>query len=268
MKFTQKDLQKLWRPKEDSSGEENGQVTIIGGSRLFHGAPMLAVKAASRLVDMVFFGSPERELKMVAKLNSFIWIPWEEVDKYIAKSEAVLIGPGFMRFRSEGSTKDERIACDEECQKSKEITKSFLTRFSDKQWVIDGGSLQVMAKEWIPKNAILTPNKREYEMLFGKSDMGESAKKNKCIIVYKGPAAYVTDGETTYEITGGNAGLTKGGTGDVLAGVIVGLAAKNLPLLAAVAGAFLVKHTADKLFAANSYWYNADDVAEKLVFPA
>ena len=53
-----------------------------------------------------------------------------------------------------------------------------------------------------------------------------------------------------------------------MAGVIAGLAAKNPPLLAAAAGTFLVKETADKLFTENGYWYNADDVAEKLVFPA
>lgn len=266
--FGSKDLQKLWRPKEDSGGEDNGQVTIIGGSKLFHGAPMLAVKAASRLVDMVFFGSPERDLEMVARLNSFIWIPWEEVDKYIAKSEAVLIGPGFMRFRSEGVSEEEKMACDEECRKSREITQNFLKKFPHKRWVIDGGSLQVMDKEWIPKNSILTPNDREFELLFGKTGASQAAAKYSCVIVRKGPVAHVTNGETTYEIEGGNAGLTKGGTGDVLAGVIAGLAAKNPPLLAAAAGTFLVKETADKLFAENSYWYNADDVAEKLVFPA
>ena len=53
------------------------------------------------------------------------------------KSEAVLIGPGFMRFRSEGATDEEKIACDEECRKSREITRSF-GKVSDKKWVIDG----------------------------------------------------------------------------------------------------------------------------------
>ena len=233
---------------------------------------MLAVKAASRLVDMVFFGSPERELEKVAQLNSFIWIPWEETEEYIKKSDAVLIGPGFMRFRSEGATDEEKMACDEECRKSKEITKGFLEKFSNKQWVVDGGSLQVMDVNWIPKNSILTPNKHEYEILFNSqfsiSNLQIISKKYKCVVVYKGPVSYVSDGEITYEVRGGNAGLTKGGTGDVLAGVIAGLAAKNPPLLAAAAGTFLVNETADKLFTENGYWYNADDVAEKLVFPA
>ncbi len=272
MKFTNEDLKKLWKPREDSSGEDNGQVTIIGGSSLFHGAPMLAVKAASRLMDMVFFGSPERDLEKVARVNSFIWIPWEEIDEYVRKSEAVLIGPGFMRFRSEGATDEEKIACDEECRKSREITRSFLEKFPDKKWVIDGGSLQTIDEADIPKNSILTPNKKEFELLFNSKfsilNFESIAKKHQCIIVYKGPTAYVTDGRIIYEIGGGNAGLTKGGTGDVLAGIITGLAAKNPPLLAAAAGTYVLKKAAGKLFLEKGYGYNADDLAESIEIPA
>ena len=100
------DLNKLYKPSVNSSKGENGQVTIIGGSKLFHGAPLFALTTASRIVDMVFFASPEPSIgevanKIKSKLFSFIWIPWEETEEYIKKSDAVLIGPGFMRFDSE-----------------------------------------------------------------------------------------------------------------------------------------------------------------------
>ncbi|MBI2008317.1 NAD(P)H-hydrate dehydratase [Candidatus Amesbacteria bacterium] len=258
MIFGPDDLKKLWKPKEDSSGEDNGQVAVIGGSSLFHGAPMLAVKAASRIVDMVFFGSPERDLEKVVKLNSFIWVPWEEIDEYVAKSDAVLIGPGMMRYR--------RIVEDGGGDITKKVTKELLGKFPDKKWVIDGGSLQVMDAGWIPSRAILTPNKKEFELLFNSQftihNFQSIAQKFNCTIVYKGPIAYVTDGKTTYEIKGGNAGLTKGGTGDTLAGIIVGLLAKNPPLLAAAAGTYLIKRAAERLFARVGYNFNADDVAE------
>jgi NAD(P)H-hydrate epimerase len=80
----------------------------------------------------------------------------------------------------------------------------------------------------------------------------------------KGPTSYVTDGEETYEIKGGNAGLTKGGTGDTLAGLTAGLAAKNPPLLAAAAASFVIKKTAEKLYEKVGYNFNADDVAENV----
>ena len=103
-KFNPQVLNKLFKPAQNSTKTDNGQVTIIGGSSLFHGAPILALKTASRIVDMVYFASPEPSIGEVAsrlksRLSSFIWIPWKEVGGYIAKSDAVLIGPGMVRFR-------------------------------------------------------------------------------------------------------------------------------------------------------------------------
>jgi ADP-dependent NAD(P)H-hydrate dehydratase / NAD(P)H-hydrate epimerase len=273
-KFTADDLKRLWKPRRDSSGEDNGQITIIGGSSLFHGAPVFALRAASRLVDMVFFSSPEPAVgevaaKIRASVSAFVWVPWHEIDEYIAKSEAVLVGPGFMSFGSEKTPGEmRRIHCDDECRKTRDNTKRLLEKFLNKKWVIDGGSLQVMDAEWIPKGAILTPNAKEFEMLFNEQFTMENlqllARKHECVIVYKGPVAYVTDGKELIEISGGNAGLTKGGTGDTLAGVIVGLVAKNDPLLAACAGSFLVKKTADWLYEKVGYNFSADDLAESV----
>lgn len=261
--FTISDLTKLWHPRAESSGEDNGQITIIGGSSLFHGAPILAVKAASRLVDMVFFASPERQLEQVAKLNSFIWISWEDLESYIAKSDAILIGPGLMRYHKQVPDK----VFDEAGTQTKMLTKYLLHKFPHKKWVIDGGSLQVMDPAWIPKNAIVTPNVHEFELLFGDLTPEGAASKYKCIVVTKGPVSYATDGQTTYEIVGGNAGLTKGGTGDTLAGIIVGLLAKNNGLLAAAAGNFLIKKTAEKLAETVGTNFNADDVADHVFEP-
>jgi hydroxyethylthiazole kinase-like uncharacterized protein yjeF len=276
-KFTQNDLKKLWMPRENSTGEDNGQVTIIGGSSLFHGAPLMAIKAASRMVDMVFFSSPEKELEQIsakAGLSSFIWVPWEEVETYIKKSEAVLIGPGLMRYHTEDSGSE---VFDEAGTLTRSVTKYLLQKYPNKKWVIDGGSLQVMDPKWIPKNAILTPNKKEYEMVFSTSPLtplhnyGEGnqrgevvedmARKYQCVICDKGPTSFVTDGQITYEIYGGNAGLTKGGTGDTLAGMTVGFLAKNEPILAAAAASLVVKKTAERLYEKVGFNFNADDVA-------
>jgi len=192
-KFKKRYLENLYKPALDSSGEDNGQIAIIGGSSLFHGAPMLALRVASRIVDMVFFATPEKSVGYIAEsvkssLMSFIWVPWGEIEEYVKKSDCVLMGPGFMRYSSEKvPEKDRNHKADEEARKTRDITKKFLQKFSDKKWVIDAGSLQVMDPEWIPKDAILTPNEKEYKNLFGDSDINEVAKKYKCIIVKKGP---------------------------------------------------------------------------------
>jgi len=104
--FNKEEIKKLFKPAANSTKEDNGKVTIIGGSSLFHGAPILALKTASRVVDMVFFSSPEPSVGKVAEkiksqLGSFIWVPFGEVGEYIQKSDAVLIGPGLMRYHKE-----------------------------------------------------------------------------------------------------------------------------------------------------------------------
>ena len=52
-------LQTLLKNLHLTSTGKPTQITIIGGSDLFHGAPILALKTASRIVDMVFFTSPD-----------------------------------------------------------------------------------------------------------------------------------------------------------------------------------------------------------------
>ncbi len=268
--FDARELKRLHKPARESAGEDNGQVTIIGGSSLFHGAPLLALKVASRIVDMVFFASPEPSVGRVAeqlksKLSSFIWVPWEEVEDYIAKSDAVLIGPGFMRFRSEKVSQSQRTGgYDETAKASRDITERLLKKFSKKHWVIDAGSLQVMDADWIPKNAVVTPNKKEFKLLFGNIDGAHAAKKYHCIIIEKGPTAAVYSPEKSVEIKNGNAGLTKGGTGDVLAGLTVALLAKNEPFLVAASASYICKAAADKVYQKVGTNYNADDLADEI----
>lgn len=296
--FDKSELKKLYKPDWDSSGEDNGQITIIGGSKLFHGAPLLSLKVASRIVDMVFFASPDPQLESVvsrlkASLFSFIWVPWEEVEEYVAKSDAILIGPGLMRYAKElrdlrtkelknkRTKKQKDNYYDEEGRKTREITKRLLTKFPNKKWVIDAGSLQVMDAKWIPEKAILTPNNKEFEMLFGdelrvagselgsrdkdrKKEIEKMAEKYKCTIVLKGPETVVCSPTECVLIKGGNPGLTKGGTGDVLAGLTVALFAKNDSFLAASAASYIAKAAADELYKKVGNSYNADDLAEKI----
>lgn len=263
-------LKDLYRPLKDSSGEDNGHITIIGGSSLFHGAPILSLKVASRIVDMVFFATPEKSVgevaeKIKSKVLSFIWVPWEEVDEYIEKSDAILIGPGFMRYRSEKVPHGERAhLCDESCEVTRSITERLLKNFSRKKWVIDAGSLQTMDPIWIPEGAILTPNKKEYKYLFGEMDPVDAAKKHKCIIVLKGPVTYVCSSEKSVEVYGGNPGLTKGGTGDTQAGLTVALLAKNKPFLAASSASYITKLAGDKLFESVGTHFSSDDLADRI----
>lgn len=239
--FQEKELKKLVPPQDFS---KSCQVTIIGGSKLFHGAPLLSLKTASRIVSMVFFSSPEPSVGRVAekfksKLFSFIWVPWPEAGEYVKKSDAALIGSGLMRYQ-----KEKKKVFDKAGEESKRITERFLRDFNQQQWVIDAGSLQVMDPKFIPQDAILTPNQKEFEMLFGQEPNQEPqalARKYRCLILMKGDPTRVYSAQESAAVKGGNAGMAKGGVGDVLAGLTVALAAKNPPFLATCAASFIAK---------------------------
>ena len=265
-KFNEDLIKGLFRPEGKS---KNGQITIIGGSTLFHGAPLLALTTASKVVDMTFFSSPEPTLESVAsqlksKLFSFIWVPWEEVDDYVEKSDAALIGPGFMRYRTEKNEHTNPEGVDAASEFTREVTYRMLDKFPDKKWVIDAGALQVITKDRIPKNAILTPNTREYETLFGDMDVVEASKVYDCTIVLKHVTDIICSKGKSVVVDGGNAGMAKGGTGDTMAGLAASLFAKNDAFLSAAAASFINKKAADELFKIQGPFFSAEDLANTI----
>src|SRR3972149_12015677 len=130
-KFDPTELKKLYLPSKDSHKGQNGKLTIVGGSHLFHGASLWSLKVASRIVDMVFYASIPENNKLTQKLKSeiydFIAVPREKVEEYIAESDTILIGPGLPR--EEGRMGRE--------ESSKEITERLVRKFPQKKWVID-----------------------------------------------------------------------------------------------------------------------------------
>lgn len=99
------------------------------------------------------------------------------------------------------------------------------------------------------------------------------AKKYNCTIVLKGPTDIVCgldNGERPptlklRRVEGGNAGMTKGGTGDVLAGLIASLYCKNNdPFLTASAGSYINKKAGENLFKRVGYYFNASDLADEI----
>jgi len=88
------------------------------------------------------------------------------------------------------------------------------------------------------------------------------ALKYKTVILLKAIADIISDGKETYVVQGGNSGLTKGGTGDLLAGLVGAISTKNSPLLSAISGSLLLKISSDRLFSKQKYWYNINNLIE------
>ena len=93
---------------------------------------------------------------------------------------------------------------------------------------------------------ILTPHNGEFARLYDGPPCGRYretvtlARETGCIVLRKGRCTLISDGETTYRNRTGNPGMAKGGSGDVLAGVIAALIGQRVPPLEAAAlGAYL-----------------------------
>ncbi|MBI3620369.1 NAD(P)H-hydrate dehydratase [Candidatus Roizmanbacteria bacterium] len=253
-------------PAAASHKGQNGKVLIIGGSSLFHSASLWAAEVASHFVDMVHYASTaENEeifLSLKKKFHNGMVVPQEHLFEYVAEDDAILIGPGMMR----GDGK--------EAEYTRTITYKLLSEFPEKKFVIDAGALQMMDAEWLRElktTPIITPHQKEFEKLFGEDIFERSAadkinqvkiyaKDYRAVTLLKAIVDIVSDGQETYVIEGGNAGMTKGGTGDLLAALTVSLYATNQPLLSAVLASYLLKRSADKLFSRKGYWYNIEDL--------
>ena len=127
----------------------------------------------------------------------------------------------------------------------------------------------------IPHNAILTPHHGEFASLLTRAEVASEsqgdesqvawfAKKYHCIVLLKGEKDIVSNGQETRVVEGGNPGMTKGGTGDVLAGLIASLACKNDSFEAAIAGSFINKKAGDALFETVGPYFNATDLANQI----
>ncbi len=253
--FNPKELKKLYRPAVDSHKGQNGKLLLIGGSELFHAASMWALEVASRIVDMVFYASTPVNEAIVAKqkerFHDGIVVPKGELESYLKEADCVLIGPGMVREK-----------------KTKEKVDSLLNKYPKKRWVVDGGALQMMDRNLLTESMIITPHIKEFKRLFEVGGNGEivekMAREYKCTIVLKGVSDVVCDKGQCVVSKTGNVGMTKGGTGDVLAGLIAALYCKNEAFLAASGGAYLNGLTGDRLHSMVGTNFNASDLVREL----
>ena len=161
-----------------------------------------------------------------------------------------------------------------------ERLKKELEEEYDTPMVLDADALNLLAAnpelwECVPEGAILTPHPKEFERLAGKSEnnfdrlnkLSTFAQDHGVIVVLKGAHTVIASWEgNCYFNTSGTPGMAKGGSGDVLTGVIAALLASgHAPLDAAIVGVFAHGLAGEK--AAGRFGVrgmNAGDIAEAL----
>ncbi|MEK6939547.1 MAG: NAD(P)H-hydrate dehydratase [Nanoarchaeota archaeon] len=277
MNFNQ--VKKLMDRKKTSRKGENGHALVIGGSDEFVGAVVLAGLAALRAgCDMATVAAPEKVAWAVhqytpdlmtykVKGTSFNIKNAKEMVKYADKFDAVLIGNGVTR------------KADKFCQ--------YFVHKSQKLKVIDSDALKSLSfKDF--NNSIITPNEKELEVMLVNSNkefllpkLREANAKEKAeilqgnlryflqnnnVLLVKGPTDLIISANKIGYNRTGNQGMTKGGTGDILAGLAVGFLAKSKDLFkSAMAASFINGLTGDLLLRKKKgYTFLASDILEDL----
>lgn len=236
-------------PDRDPWGHKGtfGKILLLCGSRGFTGAAYLAAMGALRTgAGLVFLGVPESIYAIEAvKLNEPVVFPLPDKDGKLSEEaipeimarlpqmDAVLIGCGL--GQSEGTLA---------------VVKAVLENAACPV-IVDADGINVLsAHRDILRGrqypTILTPHDGEFARIGGclTADRMESAaalaRDLDCIVLLKGHRTCISDGRTGYRNTTGNPGMAVGGSGDVLAGMIVSLLGQGIAHLeAAACGAWL-----------------------------
>ncbi|MBT4539264.1 NAD(P)H-hydrate dehydratase [Candidatus Woesearchaeota archaeon] len=265
--------------KKASKKGENGSALIMGGSEEFVGAVTLAGQGALRTgCDIVTIAAPEKVAWIVNRYSpdlithkisgkTFTLKDAKEMVKHADRFDAVLVGNGITR------------KADRFCQ--------HFVRKSQKLKVIDADALKSLSfKDF--SNSIITPHETELEMMLvnsqkefllpklRKSNAKEKADilqgnlryflQNNNVLLLKGATDIIISRNKVAFNRTGNQGMTKAGTGDVLAGLAIGFLAKTKDLFkSAVAAAYINGFVGDALLKKKKgYSFIASDIVEDL----
>ena len=253
-------IQSLIRPREKFAHKGNfGHGLLIAGSLGMMGAAVLASKAALRTgVGLLTVNVPKMGVSILQTSvneaicrsdtndNHFTGIDFEVLSKY----NAIAIGCGLGTHP-------------ETAQGLKKLIGDF-----GGNMIFDADAINILAEnktwlEFLPPNCIFTPHIKEFERLTHKANNGyerlelqrQFSKRHACVVVLKGAHTSIStpQGEIFFNTTG-NPGMAKGGTGDVLTGMLLALVAKGYPAVqAAMIGVYLHGAAADQALNKQSY---------------
>lgn len=252
------DLGKLLSRGDFAHKGQSGRVLVIGGGP-YTGAPALAAMAALRAgADLVTVAAPQRAADIIASFSPNL-ITRQLMDKNrIVEADILpltpLIGSHDVVIIGMGAGRDP------------ETTRAIsgILELCDRT-VIDADALL----PGVPLKGIVTPHRVEFRRISGHEVKDGSADEvkafsaaRKVITLLKGKTDVISDGERVKLNRTGNAGMTVGGTGDVLAGIAGAFYCKNPPFEAAAAAAFISGAAGDIAFQAKGFGLIATDVID------
>ncbi len=263
---------------ETSHKGQNGRVLIIGGGSRYVGAPGLAGLAALNAgTDLVTVAVPSHAADIVNSFSPDL-ITYslsgsdlnpeavQELEDLIENSSVVLLGPGL------GSKKVTREGV-------LDLLDLLIEDYSDLPVLLDADGLKIASdrRDLLGEgNFVLTPHSGEFEIFTGTTlpedragrvnSVVETARETNASVLLKGHMDICADSGGDYLLNDtGNPGMTVGGTGDVLGGVISAFLSRGgEPFRATSAGAFICGLAGDICCEEKGYEFTASDVKDKI----
>ena len=252
-------VRKYIRPRKSNSRKgDNGKVLVVGGSYMYHGAPILSSLAALRTgCDLVYTAVPKVNAQATRAASAdLIVIPLAD-SKLTRGSVNKLLGQ--IPAGIDSATIGMGLAV-QDIEALKLLVKSLIER--DIRLSLDASALRKEILAIIKaKNVLVTPHASEFERLFGEkipdnkktriSIVEKHAKKNSITILLKGMDDIITDGTKTLINSKKTPAMTVGGTGDVLSGIAASMLSQNRDVIEAAASAAFVNGQAGKIVQKN-----------------
>ena len=256
------DLRLPRRPRMSHKGDF-GKLLILGGCVGYTGAPSLCAQAAVRAgAGLVYLGVPADIYAITAVKNDEA-MPFPRTEESVAERldqcGVCVIGPGMGRSADTQALTEQVLAS----------FRGPVVADADALWVLSRKPELLDAAE---ASVVLTPHEGEFARLLGRpvedrlNDALGFAEEHGCVVVLKGHRTICAfPDRTAYVIDAGNPGMAKGGSGDVLAGVL-GAMLGQFPLRPAVVTACWLHARAGDLAAARlgEYAVKAGDIIEEL----
>ena len=247
-------VKKFISPRKSSSRKgDNGIVLVVGGSYIYHGAPILSSIAALRCgTDLVYTCVPKINVTSTRSISpNLIVIPL--VDQKLTRG-AVNKLVGALPRNLDSATIGMGLAIQER-NSLLVLVKSLLDR--DVRLSLDASAL---VPEVLPllknKNVVVTPHAGEFKRLFGEVPpnskiqriklVEKNAKEYGITVLLKGATDVISNGNTTYLYEKKIPAMTVGGTGDVLSGLVAGMLSKSRNALESAASAAFINGLAGK----------------------
>lgn len=239
-------IKKIILPRDVTSRKgDNGITLIVGGSRIYHGAPLLASMAALRSgVDLVYTAVPK--INMVSSRNfsaDLIVIPFPD-DKLTSGAVKRLLKSIPKKIHSAAIGMGLNFA---KPQALLSLIQDLMNQ--DVCLIVDAGALIPEILTLITNSkVVVTPHAGEFKRIFGIAvpeklpDQVDivtmKAKEFGITIALKGYWNIVSDGESVFVTQRTTSAMTVGGTGDILSGLVAGYLTKYSPVMASIMGLY------------------------------